>query len=839
MQPATAQSECCPEPVSPSAIVGPRRRWRRRVGLVAAVMLGMIAVVIGGGLWKLRASLPQLQGRCMLAGLAAEVIVERDSLGVPTVRAANRVDAARALGFLHAQDRFFQMDLLRRRSAGELSALVGPAALGVDRDTRLHRFRHRAEVAVEQLPDRDRRLLVAYAEGVNAGLTALRGLPLEYLLLRATPEPWRPADSLLTGYAMFLDLQNETGAHESARGLLADLLPEDLVAFLLPAGSPLDAPLEGPALPTSPLPTPQVVDLRQQRAAHVAVAAGPAPPTSCWDRLRDRHAPREVIYGSNNWAVAGSRTAGGEALLAGDMHLRLGVPSIWYRAALVWPAEEGERRVVGVTLPGAPTVIAGSTGRIAWTFTNSEGDWLDLVLLETDPTNPERYRTPDGWAAFVHHTETIHVAGGEPEMLDVVETIWGPVIDHDHAGRLRAVRWTAHEPDAVNLNLVRFEEVERLDEALAITDAAGVPAQNLVCVDADGRVGWTIIGRIPNRVGFDGRLPVSWADGTARWDGWVTAGERPKVVDPAGGRIWSANARVVPAEGHDVVGDEGQDVGGRQGQIRDALLAIEAATPEDMLAVQLDDRAIFLSRWRDLLLATLTPDAVSGSPRRGEARQLVEAWGGKASIDSAGYRIVREWRQTVAAAALQPLVAELEEADPRFDYLRDFRRFETPLWMLVTEKPAHLLSTAHESWGQLLLKAFDLTLARLADEGPLSGRTWGEWNVSRVQHPLGAAIPLLSAWLDMPAQALPGDANMPRVQLPWAGASQRMVVSPGREEEGYFHMPGGQSGHPLSPHYGDGHEAWAAGRPTPFLPGEPVHVLRLLPGDAGGEARGE
>ena len=829
------QPESVPTPSDPAP---PRRRWRRRLGVVTATLLVLLAAVVGGGLWTLRASLPQLVGSRPLAGLAAEVVVERDSLGVPTVRAANRNDAARALGFLHAQDRFFQMDLLRRRSAGELSALVGAAALSVDRETRLHRFRYRAEVAVEQLPEGDRRLLVAYAEGVNAGLAALGGVPLEYLLLQSAPEPWQPSDSLLAGYAMFLDLQNETGAHESARGLLGDLLPEDLVAFLLPAGSPLDAPLDGPALPASPLPTPQVVDLRRRHPASVALSDEQRP-ASCWDLLRDRFEPREVIYGSNNWAVAGSQTAGGEALLAGDMHLRLGVPSIWYRAALVWPTDAGERRVVGVTLPGVPMVIAGSTGRIAWTFTNSEGDWLDLVLLDTDPADPQRYRTPDGWAEFVHHTETIEVAGGEAELLDVVETIWGPVIDHDHAGRLRAVRWTAHEADAVNLNLMRFEEVEGLDEALAITDAAGVPAQNLVCVDADGRVGWTIIGRIPQRVGFDGRVPVSWADGAARWDGWVSADERPKVVDPSVGRIWSANARVVPADGHDVVGDEGQDVGGRQGQIRDALLTIEAATPEDMLAVQLDDRAIFLSRWRELLLATLTPDAVAADPRREEARKLVETWGGKASVDSAGYRIVREWRQTVASAALQPLVVELDEADPRFDYLRDFRRFETPLWMLVTEKPAHLLSAAHESWEQLLLKALDLTLARLADEGPLAGRTWGEWNVSRVQHPLGAAIPLLSAWLDMPPQALPGDANMPRVQLPWAGASQRMVVSPGREEEGYFHMPGGQSGHPLSPHYGDGHEAWAAGKPTPFLPGEPVHVLRLLPVAPGAEARGE
>jgi penicillin amidase len=511
------------------------------------------------------------------------------------------------------------------------------------------------------------------------------------------------------------------------------------------------------------------------------------------------------------------------------MHLRLGLPSIWYRASLVWPSGDGERRVVGVTLPGAPLLLAGSTGRIAWTFTNSEGDWMDLVVLETDPDDPNRYRSPDGWVEFTRHSETIEIAGSEPETLEVLETIWGPVIDRDHAGQLRAIRWTAHDPGAVNLSLMRLEDVATVDEAIRLADQMGVPAQNFVCVDDAGRVGWTIIGRIPRRVGFNGRVPVSWADGSARWEGWLSSADRPTVIDPQSGRLWTANARVVPADGHGLLGDEGQDVGGRQGQIRDALLRIDVATPQDMLALQLDDRAVFLSRWRDLLLDLLSPEVIAEDAQLGELRRLVDGWGGKATVDSAGYRIVREWRQSVAAAALQPLVAELQDADPRFDYLRDFRRFETPLWTLVTDQPPHLLDPAHESWTQLLLKAVTLTRVRLAQAGPLEQRTWGEWNVSRVQHPLGAAIPLLSRWLDMPPRSLPGDANMPRVQLPWAGASQRMVVSPGREEEGSFHMPGGQSGHPLSPHYRDSHEAWASGKPTPFLPGEAVHRLELTP----------
>ncbi len=821
-----------PERSAPLLASPRRRRWGRRLVFAGMAVVGLITAGAVAGVCWLRASLPQLDGQLPLPGLLAAVTVDRDGLGVPTVRGNNRVDVARALGFVHAQDRFFQMDLLRRRSAGELAALVGPAAIGIDRDTRLHRFRHRAEVAVDLMPEFHQQLLTAYAAGANAGLASLSAVPPEYLAMRATPQPWQPADSLLAVYSMFLDLHHETGAHESARGLMHDLLPADVVAFLLPAGSPLDAPLEGPVFEPAPLPAPTDVQVRRDRGQGGRWLESEPPQVSYWDRFRESHAPREVVFGSNSWAVAGGKTNGGEALLAGDMHLRLGVPSIWYRAALKWPAEGGERRVVGVTLPGAPCVVAGSTGRIAWAFTNSEGDWIDLVLLETDPANAERYRTPDGWKEFAHHLETIEVAGGEAVSMDVMETIWGPVIDRDHAGRLRALRWTAHERDGANMNLMQFEEAATIDEALALVDTVGVPQQNLLCVDSTGRVAWTILGRIPKRVGFDGTTPVSWADGTASWDGWVSADERPKVVDPASGRLWSANARVVPVSGHAVIGDDGQDVGARQGQIRDSLLEIEEATPADMLALQLDDRALFLARWRGLLLEALTPDMVADNPQRAEARALVEAWGGKAAIDSAGYRIVREWRYAVAAAAFETFVAGLEQADPRFDYLRDFSRFETPLWMLVTEQQVSLLPGQFDTWQHLLVDALDATLEKLASEGPLSRRTWGEWNVSRVQHPLGAAIPLLSRWLDMPAQPLPGDANMPRVQLPWAGASQRMVVSPGREEEGFFHMPGGQSGHPLSPHYGDGHEAWAEGHPTPFLPGQTSHTLTLVPVNA-------
>ena len=424
------------------------------------------------------------------------------------------------------------------------------------------------------------------------------------------------------------------------------------------------------------------------------------------------------------------------------------------------------------------------------------------------------------------------MAGGKPEPLAVESTIWGPVIDRDASGRRRALAWVALRDGGLNASLYRMESARDLDEAQALAAQVGIPNQNLVVADGSGRIGWTIIGRIPRRVGHDGSVPTSWADGKNGWDGWLAAAEYPRVVDPPSGRLWTANARVVGGADLAKVGVGGYDLGARQGQIRDDLLGTARASEDDMLRIQLDDRALFLDHWQKLLLAALGPEAVAKDPRRAEARRLVESWGGRASIDSVGYRIVRAFRERVKDRVLDPLLAPLRARDPRHVHrgAAPNRRWEGPVWALVTARPPHLLDPRYPSWDALLLDALDQVIADLTRIGPLSGRTWGERNTTLIRHPLSRAVPRLGSWLDMPQQPLPGDSNMPRVQAPVHGASERFAVSPGREELGYFHMPCGQSGHPLSPHYADGHEAWAKGEKTPFLPGPAVDVLTLVPG---------
>ena len=824
---------------SADALPRKRRRWPVVLGAAAAA----VALAGGGaGLWldrHLRASLPIVDGDRALAGLQATVRVERDALGVPVVRGQSRADVARAMGFLHAQDRFFQMDLLRRRSAGELAELVGAPALPADRDVRVLRLRAVARRAVEAMPVEERVLLQAYTEGVAAGLAALPASPFEYLVLRVRPAPWRPEDSMLCALTMFLTLQGELPGQESTLGVMHDVLPPPLYEFLAPKGTEWDAPLEGAPFVQPSVPGPEVVDLRQApvpAAAPAADAAVPVDLAKAWnDPLGASPAEEPVVYGSNNWAVAGSHTAHGGAIVANDMHLGISVPNTWYRASLVYGVPGAERRVTGVTLPGAPFVVVGSNGRVAWGFTNSQGDWADLVVLEPVPGDAFAYKTQLGPRKVERGTETIHVAGGKDETIEVQQTIWGPIVDTGHDGRQRALAWVPLREGGLNAALLRMETVASLAEAQALAPEVGIPHQNFVVADADGHVGWTIIGRIPRRFGHDGRLPTSWADGTRGWDGWLPATEYPRVVDPPSGRVFSANARVADGADLDKIGFGGYDLGARQKQIRDDLLAFDKAAEVDMLQVQLDDRAVFLDRWQKLLLSVLTPEAAARDPRRAEARRLVATWGGRASIDSAGYRIVRAFRLRAAEDATAPLLAGCRKAEPRFDYLgtrenRGHRQWEGPVWALVSQRPAHLLDPRFASWEELLLSSLDAVLAELAKDGTaLSAKTWGERNTTLIQHPLSRAVPQLARLLDMPRQPLPGDSHMPRFQSPGAGASERFAVSPGREAEGYFHMPTGQSGHPRSPHYADGHAAWANGERTPFLPGAVVHVLTLSP----------
>ena len=810
------------------------------------LLLGLVGLILVAGSAVLyraaTGSLAILDGEIRVAGLSGPVTIERDRYGVPTIRGANRVDVARATGFVHGQERFFQMDLLRRSTAGELAELFGAAAAGFDRQRRLHRLRTTARAVIDRAAPGERAMLEAYAQGVNAGIEALSVHPFEYLLLRAAPEPWLAEDIVLGNLAMFFDLTDYDASRESGYAALLDEIPEELGRFVFAPGNRWDAPLVGEAWEVPPVPGAAVCDLRG--TAPESSWLGPQPdvpqagiqlePPSAGSGLGPQPDGQFDFPtpGSNSWAVAGHRAATGRAMVANDMHLGLNVPNIWYRARLVVAGESPdsptELDAAGVTLPGTPLVVAGSNGSIAWGFTNSRGDWSDLVLIETDPANPDAYLTPDGYVPFDEYEEIIEIKGTEPQVVTFRWTRWGPVVGTDHRGRLQALRWLAHVPDAVDLRLFELETATSVREALALAPMVGIPPQNFVVADSQGSIAWTIMGRIPRRVGYDSALPASWADGSTGWHGWLAPDEYPNVVDPESGLIWTANNRIVDGDVLTHLGANGYWLGARGQQIRDALAAAERPGIEDMLAIQLDSRALLQQEWRDVLLEALADGAAVSYPWRDELRDLLERWNGRAEIDSVGYRIAREFRRQVVDVVLPGLLAGCSDFTAPAG-LAPTNQVEGPIWQLITEQPEHLLPPPHASWNGLLLSAADTAVATCGPE-PLSGCTWGNANQVDLRHPLADVLGILRPWLTIRSGPLPGGDHMPRIQLPDYGASERFAVAPGDEANGYFHMPGGQSGHPLSPFFSAGHEAWAHGEPLPFLPGPGVHNLTLVPG---------
>lgn len=785
------------------------RRWLLRT----ISLLALLACAAALAAWlALRGSLPALEGERRLPGLSHPATVTRDALGVVTVDVADGSDAARALGYVHAQERFFEMDLMRRVAAGELAAVFGQAALETDRRHRLHRFRARVRAELDAATGDELALLDAYAAGVNAGLADRRARPWPYLLLRQSPAPWLPEDSLLVALSMYLDLQGGTNESELARWRMEQHLPPALRALLDHDGSRWDAPLQGDPRGDAALPDASLVDLRRL----------PAP-----GRPGDPTLDEPTTPGSNNFAVAGALTADGRAILANDMHLGLRAPNLWFRARLRYPdaaAPGGRADVQGFTLPGLPAVIVGSNGHVAWGYTNSYTDQMDWQLV----TPCRQDAAPSGCTPVRRHVETIAVAGQASQQLEVEETAWGPLAEHNGDGTALALRWTAHLPGAVNLGLLELARAADLDQALASADRTAVPAQNLLLVDRHGAIAWRILGPLPERA--DACLAhepePATPDTCPPWS--LSTGKSPVLRSPELVRAWTANARVVDGQWLSRLGDGGYALATRAWQIQRLLPTAGTVDESDLLAIQLDDRSPLMAQWSQLLHERAANAGDSSALAALSAAMAGPA--NRATTDSVAYRIARAWRNAVHARIADGLTAPARAALGDDFVMPDLPQLEGVAWPLVNERPQHLLPRSFESWDALFEDAAREVRDRLQQTGPLQARSWGETNRAHICHPLAAALPsLLGRRLCMPDDPLPGGHDTVRVQAPAFGASQRMVVAPGHEAQGIIHMPGGQSGHPLSPFWGAGHDDWVQGRPSPFLPGPARYTLQLTP----------
>ena len=790
---------------------------RRRRGIFKIVIYLssiLLLVVVGVGIFllmKLRASLPIRDGERQVEGLDFPVTITSDRFGIPTITAQTRRDAALALGYVTARDRLFQMDLLRRRAAGRLSEIFGKVAIETDKGQRIIGFNRVASEIVAHLPNQQKEILAAYTDGVNAFIQQMGTAPLEFLLLRYRPEPWKAEDSILVALNMF-QMLSFSDDEERMMSIMEKSLPPEVVAFLTPDTDSYTQVLLGGAdshRPIQPIPVEALASIRRDPKQDDVRAAKLVQPT-------------DFDVGSNNWAVDGSKTVDGRVIVANDIHIGLSVPNLWYRASLRY----GNVKTAGIVLPGVPATIIGSNGHVAWGLTNISGDFLDLVQLEINPENPDEYKTPSGWRRFEVVDEQINIKGGKHVIHPVKLTIWGPVSQTSLMGKPVAIHATAQQPDAVDVGLLEMNEAKTLEDGLDVMNHFGAPPLNAVVADVNGRIGWTYCGRIPLRKGFDGSTTKSWADGHIGWDGYIPPSELPRLIAPPEGFLATANNRTLGKNypytiGHNFANSY------RAYRISQRLNAMERVTEQDMFQLQLDTRCDFYEFYQQLALSVLTEGVIADDLHLSDAHKHIAAWDGKAEVDSVAFGLLVRFRKVLAEDVFEPFLALCQEADGNFLYT--WRNMDVPLQMLLTEKIAETLPDPehYQDWEGFIVSKLEQSVEQLCSEyncKSLDRLTWGKIHRPRISHPLGF-IPVLGRFLNMPENPLPGSDSCVRSSR----ASDRMVVSPGHDADGILHIPCGQSGHPLSKNYKDQHDYWVRGESLPFLSGRTTHTLRLEP----------
>lgn len=770
--------------------------WVRRVllGLLVAIV-----AIAGGGWLVLQQTLPRTAGTLWLVGPGAEIEIVRDRHGIPHIEAKSVTDAYFALGFVHAQDRLWQMEVQRRIASGRLSEVFGARALDFDRTMRTLGLRRHAEASLAHLSPQARAALEAYAAGVNAQMkSSAWPPPPEFLVFTLTPEPWVPADSLGWLKMMAWDLGGSFRAELLRMALAkAGLTPQQIQEFLPPY--PGDAPVALPDLAAL-----------YRDVGIDPVRLGAALPG----------APGSGI-GSNNWVVSGARSATGKPLLANDPHLGLSAPSIWYFAH--WRAPE--MNAIGATLPGVPMMVLGRNDRIAWGFTNTGPDVQDLYLEKVDPADPGRYLTPSGSTPFETRTELIRVKGAADVSLTVRRTRHGPVIsdvmprmgDLLDKGHVMAFAWTALVDDdrTAEAGLKALEAKTWGDFVAAFRDYVA-PQQNIVYADADGNIGFLAPGRVPVRKpenDLNGQAPSPGWDARYDWAGFIPYDELPRSLNPASGKVVTANNKIVPPDyPHHITSDWQEPY--RAQRITALVEARPTHSVESFKAIQGDVLSLPMLDLLPHLRA-----APAASARAAQAIEMLRKWDGVMAADRAEPLIVSGWLRELSKAIyadeLGPAFAEIRDIRPRFLQAVLADEGGQSRWCDDIGTPVR------ETCAQLLGRSLDTAIAALADThgGDIAKWRWGEAHVARSRHRPFGGQPVLGDIFDI-AVPTPGDgftvnvgkSDMRDERDPFGNrhaASLRAVYDLADLDRSVFIHSTGQSGNVVSPHYDDLAEPWS------------------------------
>jgi penicillin amidase len=770
--------------------------------------------------------------------LQQEVTVARDVWGIPHVRAASLADMAEAQGYVMAQDRLWQMDLLRRVSRGQLSEIVGPAAIPLDKQFRLLRFGPAAERDVNLLDEESRIATEAYARGVNKFIEQHRNkLPIEFTLLKYQPQPWLPADSLAIAGYMYQTLTN-TWEDELDRAKVTarvgtdrakDLFSQQAAMDHFVVGDP-DRPGDGsqrsgkdPADEEDDDMTPD--DVLKAGAASPQlgfpdVTSALLPEIVRWvgESQRDiRHA-----LGSNNWVVSGKHTATGKPILANDTHLELSVPPIWYEMHLTCPGWN----VKGFTLPGAPLVVIGHNDRIAWGFTNNGADVQDLYVETFNPAQPDEYKVNGKWVKAQIDDEIIHAKGSPDEHLRVVVTRHGPVMRQE-GNTGYALRWTATEPGGLANTYARLGKAQNWKEFREIMKNVWGPAQNAVYADVAGNIGYLMAARVPIRKKGHGEVPVPGDTDLYEWKGYIPFEELPQALNPDDGLIVTANARVIGPEYIPYLTDRWEEPY-RTARIWDLLHDRHDLRPADMLKVQADTYS-----YPDVFIAEqLAPAAKIAGAKDARTAKLIELsrdWNGIADADSTVVAFLEGTRRAALKLILHPVLGD----ETQFYEWRS----AAFLQRMLIERPAGWLPATYKNYDELLVAAADESVKLLEiDSGSarIEDWEWKKFDSLDMLHPLGR-----QGWLkklfSITGKPQGGTAFSPRAATRHHGPAMRMVASVGDWDNSLMVIPGGESGQLGSSHYSDQFEYWYDGKPVgaPFSDAAEAavrkHTLTLKP----------
>jgi len=818
-----------------------------RILRIVAVALVILALAAGAGAWwMLRRALPQLDGQTALPEVKREVVVERDLWGVPRIRAQSLEDLVTAHGYVQAQDRLWQMDLLRRVAAGELSEIFGAATLDVDRGHRVLGLRQAAERAVREMPAETRALLEAYARGVNRYISERASrLPWEFLVLRYAPRPWTPADTALVGAYMH-EVLSASWRSELNRAEVHKLAGEERARELYVVDSPLDRFVTGhapAAKPESPRNSPPRSPgrIEQASAPHSLLlfhsstlsllhSSTPAPLYSSppLDLLRHFEDEMNFVAGSNNWVVSGQHTYSGKPLLANDTHLPLDLPCIWHLVHLQAPGWN----VKGFALPGVPLVIIGHNERIAWGFTNNGADVQDVYELALNPQNPKQYRAHGAWVDAEVRREVVRVRGRADETVEVLLTRHGPIVERKE-NTAYALRWTATEPGGLDYAFPLLGRAQNWQEFLDVVRQVPGPAQNAVYADVDGNIGFAVAGKVPVRKKGNGSLPVPGETDEYEWTGYVPFEEMPQVLNPPEGIIATANARVA-GPGYRWHLTERWEAPYRTARIYELLSEKRRFRPHDFIGVQTDLKSLpHLNLAAELRRAFAALPAAAGDARTKELLQKLEGWSGVAVASSVETAFVEFTRRALLRNLLRPFLGERTN-------LYQWRRSGLFLERVLRERPAGWLPENFPGYDQLLLSSADEAareMERESGSGDPRDWNWGRWMKLQMRHPLGRAA-LLDGWLGAPRAEQNGTAFTVNQTGPSFGPAMRFVADLADWDRSLMNGTFGQSGQLLSPHYRDHFPAWLEGRglPSAFSDAEFAkvrrHTLRLLPAAA-------